>query len=54
MKNRGLLRKYLVVLITAHTHVKRKSIEKTKIIEKTVKKEKGYNILIQDQPATSQ
>ena len=47
------MHKYLVVPITTHTHVRRKSIGKKKTIEKTEKKEKGYYIPIQDHPLSS-
>ena len=52
IKNRDLLHKYLVVPITTHTHVRRKSIG-TK--ERTAKTEeiKGYYIPIQDHPVPS-
>ena len=53
IKNRDLLRKYLVVPITAHTHVRRKSIGKKKIIEKAKKNEKGNYIPIQDHLVSS-
>ena len=51
IKNRDLPHKYLVVPITTHTHVRRKSIGKKKIIEKT--EEKGFYIPIQYHPVSS-
>ena len=55
LKNRNLLHNYLVVPITTHTpHVRRKSIEKQKIIEKTDKKGTGYYIPIQDHPVSAE
>ena len=53
MKNRDLLHKYLVVPITTHTHVRRKSSGKKKTIEKTGNKGRGHDIPIQDHPASS-
>ena len=55
IKNWDILHKYLVVPVTAHTHVRRKSIEKKKRKEKTEKKEKGYEyyIPIEDHPVSS-
>ena len=49
MKNRDLLHKYMVVSITTHTHVRRKSFGKKKGIEKTEER-KGFYIMIQDHP----
>ena len=48
LKSGDLRHNYLVVLITTHTHVRRKSIGKNKIIEMT--EEKGYYIPIRDHP----
>ena len=50
MKKRDLLHKYLVGPITTHTHVRRKSNERSRCIEKTENKEKRYYIPIQDHP----
>ena len=52
-KNGDLLHKYLVVPITTHTHVRRKSIGKNKTIEKAEKKEKGHYIPIKDHSVSS-
>ena len=52
IKNWDLLHNYLAVPITAHTHVRRKSIGKKKIIEKT-EEETGNYIPIQDHPVSS-
>ena len=51
IKNRDLLHNYLVVPITTHTHVRRKSIRKKK--RKRQKKKKGHYIPIQDHPVSS-
>ena len=53
IQNWDLLRKYLVVLSTTHTHVRRKSIGKKERKRKTEKKEKGRYISIQDHPVSS-
>ena len=52
IENRDLLHNYFVVPITTHTHVRRKSIDRKKIIERQ-KKEKGYYIPIEDHPVSS-
>ena len=45
IKNRDLLHKYLVVPITTHTHVRRKSIGNKKIISRQKRKKRGIMFL---------